>query len=190
MLGTILLLAVGLMLSGAVLNMARHGMFLSEGVGTALYLLSGAVFPLSVLPNWLQSISLCLPHTYGMEGLRRSLMVSAVPSGPLSSWPQSDLALVVLLSTALFFLLGQAILSVRGTTGSSAGSLRSDFRPLGGVTLFARRYVESLEALKSIVKWIAAGAPAFVGASRQSAANQPLPVLFAVTPNFTRTSAR
>jgi ABC-2 type transport system permease protein len=87
-LGTGMLVALGLLLTGAVLNMARHGMFLSEGVAGTLYLLSGAVFPVSVLPSWLQPVSLCLPTTYWLEGMRRSLLDQ---SGLPSSMPGWDL---------------------------------------------------------------------------------------------------
>ena len=54
--------------------MSRNGMFLSEGVAGLVYLLSGVVFPLGVLPKWVQPISLCLPTTYWLEGMRRALM--------------------------------------------------------------------------------------------------------------------
>src|SRR5690348_10206322 len=66
-LGVVMLLALGLIVAGAVLNMARHGIFLSDGVGSALYLLSGAIFPLDVLPGWLRAVGLVLPPTYWLE---------------------------------------------------------------------------------------------------------------------------
>jgi ABC-2 type transport system permease protein len=72
--GAVMLPALGLLLAGIVLNMSRHGMFLSEGVAGTLYLLSGAVFPLDVLPGWLRPVSLALPPTYWLEGMRRSLL--------------------------------------------------------------------------------------------------------------------
>jgi ABC-2 type transport system permease protein len=96
-LGAGMLAALGLLLAGAVLNMARHGMFLSEGVAGTLYLLSGAVFPLSVLPSWLQPVSRCLPPTYWLEGMRRSLLNQ---SGLPLSLPDWDLLQLTLASTA------------------------------------------------------------------------------------------
>ena len=44
--GTVMLLALGMILAGVVLNMARHGMFLSEALAGAMYLVCGVVFPL------------------------------------------------------------------------------------------------------------------------------------------------
>src|SRR5262245_24522842 len=55
--GLLMLVATGLLLAAAVLQMARYGMFLSEGVAGVLYLLSGAVFPITVLPPWLRPLS-------------------------------------------------------------------------------------------------------------------------------------
>lgn len=38
-----------------------------------VFLLSGALFPLDVLPNWLQPVAYANPLTYGVDGLRASL---------------------------------------------------------------------------------------------------------------------
>lgn len=98
--GTVMLVALGMFLAGTVLNLPRHGMFLSEGVAGLLYLLSGAVFPITVLPGWLRPVSLALPPTYWLEGMRRALLgPSEVPS-PLAGWGHGQLALALLLSTA------------------------------------------------------------------------------------------
>jgi ABC-2 type transport system permease protein len=74
LLGLVMLLVLGLIVAGAVLNMARHGMFLSEGVAGTLYLLSGTVSPITALPEWIQPLSLVLPTTYWMEGMRQALL--------------------------------------------------------------------------------------------------------------------
>jgi ABC-2 type transport system permease protein len=87
LLGMVMLVGLGLILAGAVLNMSRHGSFLSEAVAGLLYLLSGVVFPVSMLPDWLQHISLLLPSTYWLEGLRRSVLgPSRLPSAFLSPY--------------------------------------------------------------------------------------------------------
>jgi ABC-2 type transport system permease protein len=54
---------IGVALAGISLVVARHSMNLNEGLGGVLYLLSGAVFPIDVLPSWAQKISLALPFT-------------------------------------------------------------------------------------------------------------------------------
>lgn len=102
--GTVLLVALGLILSAAVLNMARQGMFLSEGISGILYLLCGVVFPLAVLPKFLQYVGLLLPPTYWLEGMRRALLGSSPDTlmhGPLSDWSHGQLTLALLGSTAV-----------------------------------------------------------------------------------------
>ena len=103
--GTVLLLALGLILSAAVLNMARQGMYLSEGVAGIMYLLCGVVFPLAILPPVLQYVGMALPPTYWLEGMRRALLGSSPEEmlhGPLSGWSHWQLALALLASTAVF----------------------------------------------------------------------------------------
>jgi ABC-2 type transport system permease protein len=82
--------------------MARQGMFLSEGIAGILYLLCGVVFPLAVLPKVLQYVSLVLPPTYWLEGMRRALLGSSPETllhGPLSEWTHPHLALALIGST-------------------------------------------------------------------------------------------
>jgi ABC-2 type transport system permease protein len=108
-LGSVMLWACGMILAAACLNMSRNGMFLSEGVAGIVYLLSGVVFPLSVLPGWVQPVSLALPTTYWLEGMRRALM-GTVPDrlrGPLSDWSNAHLALLLFATTAALVVAAQ-----------------------------------------------------------------------------------
>jgi ABC-2 type transport system permease protein len=107
--GSVMLWACGMILAAACLNMSRNGMFLSEGVAGIVYLLSGVVFPLGVLPGWVQPVSLCLPTTYWLEGMRRALM-GPVPDrlrGPLSDWSSAHLALLLFVTTAALVVAAQ-----------------------------------------------------------------------------------
>jgi ABC-2 type transport system permease protein len=106
--GMAMLLSVGMILGGVVLNMARHGYFLSEGVGSAMYLLSGAVFPITALPGWLQGVALALPMTYWMEGVRRSLL-GANGGVQMAGWDQASLALALVGGTAVLAVLAQVV---------------------------------------------------------------------------------
>jgi ABC-2 type transport system permease protein len=72
-LGLCAVLSLGVALAGVSLVVARHSMSLNEGVSGMCYLVSGAVFPVEVLPRWAQSLSLALPFTYWLELLRRLL---------------------------------------------------------------------------------------------------------------------
>jgi ABC-2 type transport system permease protein len=121
LIGVLMLLALGLILAAAMLNMARHGMFLSEGVGSALYLLSGAIFPLEVLPRWLQAIGLALPPTYWMEGVRQALLGPQPSSGPLAEWTQPQLAGVLLAGTAVMLLVAEVVFRASERRASRLG---------------------------------------------------------------------
>lgn len=103
--GVAMLWAAGMVLAGACLNLSRNGMFLSEGISSVVYLLSGVVFPIGVLPVWVQWVGLTLPTTYWLEGMRRALMgpvpdSAPVLRGPLAAWSNPELALTLLLTTA------------------------------------------------------------------------------------------
>ncbi len=103
--GSAMLWACGMILAGACLNMSRNGMFLSEGISGVVYLLSGVVFPLAVLPGWVQVLSRVLPTTYWLEGMRRALMGpvpegASVLRGPLADWSNGELAAMLAATTA------------------------------------------------------------------------------------------
>ncbi len=110
--GAMMLWACGMLLAAACLNMSRNGMFLSEGIAGLVYLLSGVVFPLSVFQGsmaWVQWVSLSLPTTYWLEGMRRALM-GEVPEklrGPLSNWSNVELALTLLATTVALMVAAQ-----------------------------------------------------------------------------------
>lgn len=103
-LGAALLTILGLILAGTVLNMARQGMFVSEGIAGIMYLACGVVFPMSILPEWLRVIGMILPPTYWLEGVRRSLLGNpseAMLQSSLNSWTHPQLVLALLASTVL-----------------------------------------------------------------------------------------
>lgn len=75
--GINMLALMGLILAGAMLLMVHHMWDLGPAVAGALYLFSGAIFPLSVLPPVIRWIGYLIPITYWLELLRRS-MVGAI----------------------------------------------------------------------------------------------------------------
>lgn len=97
--GGVMLWSGGMILAAAMLNMSRSGMFLSEGVAGVVYLLSGVVFPLSVLPWWMQAVGVCLPTTYWLEGMRRALTGDLNVASPLSGWSNWELLGLLTAST-------------------------------------------------------------------------------------------
>jgi ABC-2 type transport system permease protein len=69
---------MGLLLAAATFQMARHFWSVGESVAGALYLFCGAIFPIDLLPAWLQPLCYALPLTYWLESLRRGILGSEV----------------------------------------------------------------------------------------------------------------
>lgn len=100
----ILVLSMGIMLglgliSGSFVLVYKQGDPLSVLVRSGAFLLSGVVYPVTVLPGWLQIGSWLLPHTYALDALRLALLQGA-------SWSQIVPQLVALV------LFGAGMLTV------------------------------------------------------------------------------
>ncbi|MBI5304669.1 MAG: ABC transporter permease [Chloroflexi bacterium] len=104
--GVVMLAMLGLILAGVTLLLAHHAGYLGEAVAGALYLFSGAVFPLDVLPEYLRPIGYAMPITYWLELLRRSLVGSVAQAFPtLANFSDAQLlAILVALTVAFAFL--------------------------------------------------------------------------------------
>lgn len=104
MLGVICLAGMGIVIGSWTLTLRTQPWFLGESTAAALYLFSGAIFPITLLPRFLQPIGYLLPITYWLELMRRALLgpgASAFPTLAAFSNPQ------------LFLILGvQAVLSL------------------------------------------------------------------------------
>ena len=81
------LAAIGVLL-GAVVLVLKRGEVVTGAVTFAMGLVSGAFFPVSVLPSWLQAIGSIVPTKFAYDGLR-----SAIFEG--SGWGGDAVALVV-----------------------------------------------------------------------------------------------
>ncbi|MBE3046187.1 ABC transporter permease [Candidatus Bathyarchaeota archaeon] len=106
-LGLVTLAIMGLALGGVTFLTAKHAMGINEGVAGIFYVLSGVIFPITILPDWAQSISKFLPVTYWMEGIRRGLEPGVITAlGPTTGLQGfSDLQLLlILVVTAVAFL--------------------------------------------------------------------------------------
>lgn len=80
--GIIMLSMMGLVLAALSLLTARHSGFLAEGVSGVLFLFSGAIYPLDVLPLWLRPVGFAIPITYWLELMRRSLIGNVAQAFP------------------------------------------------------------------------------------------------------------
>jgi ABC-2 type transport system permease protein len=75
-----------------------------EAISASLYLVSGAIFPVTVLPGPLQALSRAMPLTWWLESLRRILL----PAGARLSFPASSDG------TVLAMLAGTTTVAVAG----------------------------------------------------------------------------
>ncbi|HET9496138.1 MAG TPA: ABC transporter permease [Chloroflexia bacterium] len=72
-LGMVILLGLGIVLAGVALVIARHGGSIGEVTAGSLLLFSGAYFPVDILPPVIREISMGVPVTYWLEGMRRAI---------------------------------------------------------------------------------------------------------------------
>jgi ABC-2 type transport system permease protein len=72
-LGLASVVAIGLIMAAICIQTRQDSWQYPEAVAAALFLVSGAVFPLRVLPEPLQVAGLITPLTWWMEGVRRAL---------------------------------------------------------------------------------------------------------------------
>ncbi len=104
LLGIVSLYGLGIFMAGVGLLVPRHSMLLFEGAQGVFYLLSGAIYPIDILPRWLHPLSLALPFTYWLEGLRRTLM--GVSQSQILGNIELNTLVIWLLITAFVFLIG------------------------------------------------------------------------------------
>ncbi len=127
-LGLFCLLAIGITLGGVTFLMARHTQSLAEAVPGIFYVFCGVLFPLSVLPGWLQGVGRVIPLTYWFELSRRLLLSPADQAAvnPLTGLGGfSDLAILgfLALSSALFFALSLGVFKLGEYLARKAGKI-------------------------------------------------------------------
>ncbi|MFH2040818.1 MAG: ABC transporter permease [Chloroflexota bacterium] len=101
--GIIMLALMGLLLGSITLLLVHHSFGIAEGVAGALYLFSGAIFPLEVLPAWLRPVGFAMPITYWLELLRRSLVGNVAQAFPtLAAFSNLELIGILIILSLIF----------------------------------------------------------------------------------------
>lgn len=72
--------ALGIFTSGLLIRWGHAVEALIWGIPFLIQPISAIYYPLSVLPTWVQKISLCIPSTYVFEGMRLVIQTSKVPT--------------------------------------------------------------------------------------------------------------
>ncbi len=107
LIGILMLVMMGLMLAGITLLLAHHSDYLGDSVAGALYLFSGAIFPLEVLPAFLRPVGYIIPVAYWLELIRRSIIGQVAAAFPtFSTLSNGALMLILIGLTVLFGILG------------------------------------------------------------------------------------
>jgi ABC-2 type transport system permease protein len=98
--GIVMLSMLGLALASCVMIMVHQSWAVGDAVAAALFLFTGAIFPLAVLPGFLRPIGFILPITYWLELLRRTLVGRVAVEFPtLAALGDRELFGILLLST-------------------------------------------------------------------------------------------
>jgi len=101
--GVLMLAMMGLVLASITLLVAHHFFLLGEAVAGALYLFSGAIFPLDVLPAWIRPVGFVMPITYWLELMRRSLIGNIAQTFPtLAGFSNAQLLGILTALTIVF----------------------------------------------------------------------------------------
>jgi ABC-2 type transport system permease protein len=111
--------ALGIMLAAVCLQTRQEAWSYPEAVSGALFLVSGAVFPMTVLPPPLQAVGLLTPLSWWVEGVRDALFPGGLSSigGPGSFFetvtghavPTATEIVVALLATGVVATLGSIV---------------------------------------------------------------------------------
>ncbi|MBA2255533.1 MAG: ABC transporter permease [Chloroflexi bacterium] len=112
------IVALGLLLAATVLQSRQDSWSYPDAVAGALFLVVGAIFPLTVLPGALQAVGLLVPLTWWLEGVRQALFPGALSSiGGAGSFyaqvtgrltPSGGEVIIVLLATTAIVTLAAA----------------------------------------------------------------------------------
>ena len=99
-LGVMAVMALGVFMAGWCLQLRQEAWSYPEAIAGALYLVSGAIFPIDVLPSFLHPVALASPTTWWLEASRRGLLGHGSP-GMLGEISDGAVMLFLVASTAI-----------------------------------------------------------------------------------------
>ncbi|CAN5610932.1 hypothetical protein BH23CHL10_BH23CHL10_05970 [soil metagenome] len=99
-LGVTAVIALGVFMAGWCLSLRQEAWSYPEAIAGALYLVSGAIFPIDILPTILHPIAYLSPTTWWLEASRRGLLGHGSP-GAIGGLSDEVVMLILLVSTAV-----------------------------------------------------------------------------------------
>jgi ABC-2 type transport system permease protein len=106
--GIFIITCLGVLLAGITLVTAHHSFTLTEGMAGLFYLACGAIYPIDILPVWLQYVSKGLPLTYWLELVRRSVLGKSL-STTLGGYSNFKLILIMAITTLILALFSHYV---------------------------------------------------------------------------------
>ena len=103
-LGVTSVIALGVFMAGWCLSLRQEAWSYPEAIAGALYLVSGAIFPIDILPGFLHPIAYLSPTTWWLEASRRGLLGHGSP-GAIGDIPDGVVMLILVVSTAVIIPL-------------------------------------------------------------------------------------
>ena len=100
LLGILAVVALGIFMAGWCLQLRQEAWSYPEAIAGALYLVSGAIFPIDYLPTVLHPIAYAMPTTWWLEASRRGLLGHGTP-GAIGGVSDGLVMLFLLISTAI-----------------------------------------------------------------------------------------
>jgi ABC-2 type transport system permease protein len=104
-LGILGVMALGLFMAGWCLQLRQEAWHYPEAIAGALYLISGAIFPIDILPSVFHPVAYALPTTWWLEASRRGLLGHGSP-GALGNLSDGTVLLVLAVSVAIAVPIG------------------------------------------------------------------------------------
>jgi ABC-2 type transport system permease protein len=99
-LGLVGVMALGIGMAGWCLQLRQEAWHYPEAIAGALYLVSGAIFPVDVLPPVIRPIAYVMPTTWWLEASRRGLLGHGSP-GEIGEMPDSLVMLLLFVTTVV-----------------------------------------------------------------------------------------
>ena len=120
--GWFFMISAGMVLNSVTLLTARYGGAIGESFAGLFYLLSGVVFPISILPWYLRNFALFLPSTYWFSLIRRSVLGKEIDPF-LSPISLSLCILLLVITTIMFFSISLALYYLMNYLAKKKGTL-------------------------------------------------------------------
>ena len=106
-LGFLAVMSLGIFMAGWCLQLRQEAWSYPEAIAGALYLVSGAIFPVDILPSVIQPIAYAFPTTWWLEASRRGLLGHGSP-GDIGQLSDGTVMLWLAVSTSIAMLVALA----------------------------------------------------------------------------------